>query len=92
MAIEVAGASSQINYRRDAAEAIAQDSAPWKSLIDMIEKHLSKNSVDIKAGFCLSPMLEFDAKQEQFVGRDSQRANQFLRREYRSQFEVPAIT
>jgi hypothetical protein len=91
VAIEAAGASSPIEYRRDDAESIARDFAPWKSLIDMIEQHLSTNSVDIKAGFCLSPMFQFDAKQEQFVGPDSQRANQFLRREYRSQFEVPTI-
>src|SRR5262249_33035372 len=90
-AIQAAGASSPINYRRDAATAVARDFAPWESLIDFIEQHLARNSVDIKSGFCLSPVFQFDAKREQFVGPESQRANPFLRREYRSQFEVPVI-
>jgi predicted dehydrogenase len=91
VAIEAAGANSAINYRRDAAAAVARNSAPWESLIEFMEEHLSRNGVDIKSGLCLSPVFEFNSKKEQFVGPESQRANQFLRREYRSQFEVPAI-
>jgi predicted dehydrogenase len=91
VAIEAAGANGALDYRHDAAEAIGRGFAPWGALVDMIEQHLAKNSVDIKAGFCLSPVFEFDAKGEQFVGHEPQRANQFLRREYRTKFEVPAI-
>jgi hypothetical protein len=60
-------------------------------LIDMIEQHVAKNSVDVSSGFCLSPILEFDPKTERFVGQDEQLANRFLKRKYRPQFEVPAI-
>jgi len=91
VASQAAAANSAINYQRDAAVAVARDYKPWGSMIDFIEQHLARNSVDIKSGFCLSPVFEFDSKTEQFVGPESQRANQFLRREYRSQFEVPGI-
>lgn len=92
VAIEAARANSALNYRHDDATAIGRGLAPWGSLVDTIEQHLVKNSVDVSTGFCLSPVFEFDPKGEQFVGREAQRANQFLKREYRSKFEVPAIT
>jgi hypothetical protein len=91
VALEAATANSAMNYRHEAAEAVAGSFAPWDSLISMMEQHLAKNSADVKSGFCISPVFQFDPKTEQFVGHESQRANQFLRREYRSKFEVSAV-
>ena len=39
----------------------------------------------------LSRMLEFDPQQERFVGEAAERANQFLKRDYREPFVVPTI-
>jgi hypothetical protein len=91
VALEAAKPNRVSKYSHDAAKAVARSFAPWGNLIDMIEMHLAKNSVDIAAGFRLSPVFEFDSKRERFVGHDQQHANQFLRRDYRSQFQVPAI-
>ena len=43
------------------------------------------------AGIRLSPLLTIDAKTEKFVGSGSEAANQFLKREYRTGYEVPEI-
>jgi predicted dehydrogenase len=92
VAIEAVGKNDALKYRRDSAEAIARGFAPWGALISMMEEHLAKNAVDITSAFSLSPIFEFNAEQEQFVGGgDEQLANQFLRRQYRSEFAVPAI-
>jgi len=91
VALEAAAANSAGKYRREAAEAVAQSFVPWGSLIGMMEQHLAKNSADVKAGFSVSPVFQFDPESEQFVGHESQRANRFLRREYRSKFEVPTV-
>ena len=91
VAVKLCDPNSAWKYRHDAAEAIDRGFAPWGELIDTIEKHLARNSVDVSSGFCLSPVLEFDAKKEQVVGPNGEHANRLLRREYRPQFEVPAI-
>ena len=49
--------------------------------------HLSRVSEEIR----VSPMLELDAKTEQFVGSGSKDANQYLNREYRKGYEVPEL-
>ena len=38
-----------------------------------------------------SSMLELDPATEQFIGPGSKNANQYLNREYRSGYEVPAL-
>jgi len=91
IAIEAAEPNGSWKYRHEAAEMVGRGLAPWGELINMIEEHLTRNSVAISAGFCLSPVLEFDSAREQFVGQDQHQANRFLRREYRSEFEVPVI-
>ncbi len=36
--------------------------------------------------------LQFDGKNERFVGEDSEEANKLLKRNYRKGFEVPDLT
>jgi hypothetical protein len=81
------------HYSRDRAAAVSKTFEPWGKLVDAIEQHLARNNVDLKKSkFQLGPLLEFDSKTEKFVGDGAQRANKFLRREYRRKFEVEEIT
>jgi predicted dehydrogenase len=91
IAIRACESNGKLAYRHAAAEAIDDGFAPWEALLGMIETHAAKNSVEVDSAFCLSPVFEFDAQQEQFAGKDREIANPFLKREYRSQFEVPSI-
>jgi hypothetical protein len=80
------------HYSHEKAIAVRENFEPWGSLVDQIEQHLKHNKVDInKSTFQLGPMLEFDASTQKFVGDGSVNANRYLQREYRSNYEVPAI-
>ncbi len=63
----------------------------WQQLIDQMEKHLGVYDLklDDKA-IQMSPMLSLD-EDGQFVGDLSEKANAFLKREYRKGFEVPKL-
>jgi predicted dehydrogenase len=79
-------------YSHEQALAVRSDFEPWGELVELIEKHLANNSVDLgKSKFQLGPALEFDATKQKFVGDGAERANRYLRREYRRKFEVPEI-
>jgi hypothetical protein len=78
-------------YSRDAAMAAGQPAKAWTSAIESIEKHCAENGVTLEKDASFSPMLEFDAAAEQFTGDVADRANSFLRREYRQSFEVPTV-
>jgi predicted dehydrogenase len=81
------------HYSHHDAVAVRRNFEPWGNLVELIEQHLARNKVDVgKSKFQLCPLLEFDATKERFVGENSENANRFLRREYRRQFEVPAIS
>jgi predicted dehydrogenase len=57
---------------------------------DRLSQHLKANDLDlVKNPLRIGPWLEFDAKQEQFVGDDSGDANMYLSRNYRAPFVVP---
>jgi hypothetical protein len=80
------------DYNHEQALAVRKDYKPWDELVELIEGHLKKNSVDLKnSKFELGPTLEFDSEKQKFVGDGADRANKFLHREYREQFEVPTI-
>ncbi len=80
-------------YAHDKAAALDHGFEPWGQLVDVIERHLARNKVDLKsAKLQLSPTLQFDSEQQRFVGEFAVAANRFLRREYRPEFEVPAIS
>jgi hypothetical protein len=91
IAIRACDPNGKSKYSHAAAEALDAGFAPWNALVEMIESHAKRNSIDVESAFSLSPIFEFDGQQEQFVGQDHDRANPFLKRAYRSQFEVPSI-
>jgi predicted dehydrogenase len=80
-------------YADKSTRAIGEGFWPWGTLVGLTREHLASNDVDIdNAGFKCSPVLEFDAQKQQFIGEHAEEANNHLRREYRHQFEVPAIS
>jgi predicted dehydrogenase len=80
-------------YSHERALSVRQDFEPWDQLVELIEKHLQKNSVDLEnSKFQLGPVLEFDSKAQKFVGSDAKKANSYLQREYRKGFEVPELS
>jgi predicted dehydrogenase len=80
-------------YEHDKAMAVRNNYEPWDQLVTLIEGHLQKNGVDLdKSKFQLGPTLEFDSATQKFTGSNASKANGYLRREYRKQFEVPAIS
>jgi predicted dehydrogenase len=77
-------------YSQERVEAVSLDQ--WSELVgdmrDLLKEHnLTPDDPSIK----LSPMLEFDQETEQFLGENSVVANNLLKREYRSGYEVPEI-
>jgi predicted dehydrogenase len=78
-------------YASNEAMMIGQPHKSWSDMIRLVEQHLAENSVEIAAQLRLSPILDFDATQECFVGHRAPDANQLLRRQFRQQFEVPTI-
>jgi predicted dehydrogenase len=91
VAIKACQPQSASTYSHASAEAVDSGFAPWAALVGMIEQHLARNKADAASGFCLSPIFEFDGKREAFVGQNQDHANRLLKRDYRSQFEVPSI-
>jgi hypothetical protein len=80
-------------YADKSTRAIGEGFWPWGALVGITREHLARNDVDIdNSDFKCSPVLEFDADKQQFVGEHADDANNYLRREYRRQFEVPAIS
>ncbi|GIW99578.1 MAG: NADH-dependent dehydrogenase [Pirellulaceae bacterium] len=79
------------NYNEERAEQIAAMAPQWGQLRDEMEQHLAAHGVPL-AELKLSGVLELDPEQGTFVGPDAERANQFLKREYRAPYVVPEIT
>jgi len=64
----------------------------WSSLLGETEKHLGAHGIDIASSqIKLSPMLNVDVEKEIFVGENSASANEFLKRQYRTGYEVPTL-
>lgn len=80
-------------YSNERATAIASDFPPWRALVNAAHEHVARNSVQIDDGrFAVSPVLEFDAAQQRFIGNDVDQANLLLSREFREPFAVPAVS
>ena len=78
------------NLDREAADGI--DVEQWTTLMGEMDAHLGSHKLSrVSDDIRVSPMLELDAKTEQFVGSGSKNANQFLNREYRKGYEVPEL-
>jgi hypothetical protein len=52
---------------------------------------LKRGEEDLSTRLSLSPILEFDANSEQFIGHGAERANRCLKRRYRKPFEIPTV-
>lgn len=57
---------------------------------DRVKDHLQKNTFDLEKGkITMSPWLTVDPKAEKFTGEFADKANQYVRRDYRKPYEVP---
>lgn len=80
------------NFTHEAAKEVEKGAELWGSVVDDMDKLLDAHDIDIEgAEIKLSPMLTVNPKTEQFIGENAEAANKFLKREYRSNFEVPEI-
>ncbi len=75
---------------RDNAKEV--DVAAWHTLLGEMDEHLRLHDLKLDdKQIVLSPMLTLDSDTEQFVGDGAEKANAFLKREYRKGYEVPEI-
>lgn len=79
-------------YSHAAAKEVSGDGGIWESLLAEMQAHLASHGIKMDGGeILLSPMLDVNPQTEQFTGEDAERANSFLKREYRKGYEVPDI-
>ncbi len=79
-------------FSRDAVQQVRAGSDIWGGLVGDMHELLANYGIDMaSSAIKLSPLLEMDAKTEQFVGEHADAANRFLKREYRQPFVVPEI-
>lgn len=80
------------DFTRARAESLSDASGQWSGLLKEMDELLRAHGLPMDAaGLQLSPMLEFDARAEQFVGPHADVANQYLKRAYRAPFVVPEV-
>jgi predicted dehydrogenase len=88
----LANISYRLGHRRPPApirKAVA-DLGTMTESVDRLLAHLEANEVDLDRNpITLGPVLNFDAKQERFVGDHAEYANMYLERVYRPPFVVP---
>lgn len=77
------------SYDREALLA-AGDLPAWERLVQQMEQQLQPFGVSPDQ-LRSSPVLTHDAKTERFIGPLADQANQYLRRAYRSGYEVPEL-
>lgn len=78
------------SFSRDRMESVTL--REWNALFAEMEDHLESHAISLNDdSIRLSPMLQLNSETEQFEGEYAETANQFLKREYRSKFEVPEI-
>jgi hypothetical protein len=77
-------------FTREAAGQVALEQ--WQTLMGEMDTHLKAHSLALDSdAIRLSPMLELNAKTQQFTGDHANVANRFLKREYRKGYEVPSF-
>ncbi|QDU61787.1 Inositol 2-dehydrogenase [Planctomycetes bacterium Pan216] len=65
----------------------------WQDLLADMQAHLGAHDLTMDAeAIKMSPMLTMDPEKEQFVGAHADKANTFLKRQYRKGYEVPNLT
>lgn len=77
-------------YSAGAAAELAQEIPLWGELHEDMKKHIEAHSVEMSE-LSLSPILEFDVAKGQFHGEGADKANGFMKREYRAPYIVPEI-
>ncbi|TWT77336.1 putative oxidoreductase YvaA [Posidoniimonas polymericola] len=71
---------------------VADGSPGWDQLLGVMQEHVASHGLDAThAGSRMSEVLSVDPENERFTGSGSDKANQYLRREYRDGFAVPEI-
>ncbi len=78
------------SFSEEATQAI--NLPQWQQLLQEMGQHLKAHALEFSdQSIRLSPMLDLNTETEQFEGQYSSTANQFLKREYRSDYQVPEI-
>lgn len=71
-------------------EMVEGDGGVWAGLVGEMAEHLSNYGITISGkDVNHSAMLQIDVEKEMFVGEHAEKANQFLKREYRAPYVVP---
>jgi hypothetical protein len=79
-------------YTPAEATRIADGSGLWEALLTEMDQLLRAHGIAMTSpSIKLSPVLEFDAAAERFVGPHADKANRFLKRAYREGFVVPEV-
>jgi hypothetical protein len=79
-------------YTPNAAASLAKEVPGWGELIEEMKQHLAAHSIDINSmDIRLSPMLEINPDTGRFFGAHAEKANSFLKREYRAPYVVPQM-
>jgi hypothetical protein len=77
-------------FTREAAAQVTMEQ--WQTLMGEMDTHLKAHGLALESdAIRLSPMLELNAKTEQFTGEHADVANRYLKREYRKGYEVPSL-
>jgi hypothetical protein len=77
-------------YSADAAAELARELPLWGSLHEEMKAHLAGHDVAMSE-LSLSPILQYNVEQAKFTGTGADKANSFLKREYRAPYIVPEI-
>lgn len=80
-------------YSHGAAAELAKEVPVWGALHSEMSRHMAAHEVDPTAGEVqLSGMLEFDVEKGEFTGAGAEKANGYLKRQYRAPYVVPEIS
>lgn len=74
------------------ARSIDANFEPWEMLLGEMEQHLAKFEIPLSdMQIKMSPVLQHNPETELFEGDHAFSANQYLKRQYRKEYEVPEI-
>lgn len=79
-------------FRLTDAKQVRDGAEMWEGVLESMSGLLKAHGLVMESDAVrLSPILEIDAKSEQFVGEGAELANGFLKREYREGYAVPTM-
>ena len=89
----LANIAARVGGTFDRKIAAQIDDPVWSEAVDEIDAHLQVyNSGLDRDEFAGSSLLQYDEKSGTFTGDSANEANRYLKREYRSGFEVPELS